>query len=62
MSWANELYDAVIVSGIYEGRIGKATKPNEVGNVMFYPQEGKNPYCVCKNKNDIQYTGEEGDR
>ena len=50
-----ELY--VITKGAYEGRVGFINKnlPGyKYGNVMFYPIEGKNPYCVCKNVSDIR--------
>lgn len=36
-----------VVSGRYIGRIGWATKVNQVGNIMFYPLEGEHPYVVC---------------
>jgi len=47
----------VITKGAYEGRVGFINKnlPGyKYGNVMFYPIEGKNPYCVCKNVSDIK--------
>lgn len=37
----------IVVSGEYTGRIGRATKPNDLGLVMFYPKEGRYPYAVC---------------
>lgn len=42
-----------VISGIYVGRIGWATKVNRVGNVMFYPLEGQYPYRVCLSQTSI---------
>lgn len=44
-----------VIKGEYEGRIGMATAPNQMGLVMFYPIEEKNPYRVCLAKEDVEY-------
>lgn len=49
---------AIVITGIYQGRTGVATNPNKIGNVMFYPKEGKNPYRVCLSKDKIKYINE----
>lgn len=46
---------AIVITGKYQGREGMATEPNRVGNVMFYPKEGKNPYRVCLNQKEVKY-------
>lgn len=46
---------AKVINGKYAGRVGEATPPNKVGNVMFYPVEGKYPYRVCLSVSDICY-------
>ena len=46
---------AKVVNGEYKGRGGEATEVNEVGNVMFYPEEGIHPYRVCLNIRDIKF-------
>ena len=46
---------AIVVSGRYLGRIGKATEPNQYGNVMFYPIEGIYPYRVCLKAEQIHF-------
>lgn len=43
-----------VIKGQYIGREDKFTKPNHLGLVMFYPKEGKYPYRVCLNKNDVK--------
>lgn len=55
------LYPAIIIEGDYIGRVGNATHPNEFGNVMFYPIEGKNPYRICKIASEVRFTGTEGE-
>lgn len=45
----------IVIIGKYQGREGMATEPNKVGNVMFYPKEGKSPYRVCLGKDKIKY-------
>ena len=53
-----ELY--VITSGIYKGRKGyvDASISKKTGNVMFYTVEGKHPYRVCKDKNEVEVYNE----
>ena len=53
--WRTVMKKARIINGKYVGRIGMATAPNEVGNVMFYPVEGEFPYRVCLSVVDICY-------
>ena len=50
-----QLYKAKVIKGKYSGRIGKATRPNSLGLVMFYPIEGVHPYCVCLKHDEIEY-------
>ena len=51
----NDLHKARIISGNYKGRRGYATSINPYGNVMFYTDEGYNPYCICKEASEISY-------
>lgn len=44
----------MVIDGKYTGRIGKATSVNSYGNVMFYSEEGANPYRVCLKAEDVQ--------
>lgn len=44
----------IVVDGKYTGRIGEATPANSYGNVMFYSEEGTNPYRVCLKAEDVQ--------
>ena len=37
-----------------KGRKGKATMPNELGLVMFYPEEGIHPYRVCLSREEVE--------
>lgn len=53
--WRTVMKKARIINGKYVGRIGMATAPNEVGNVMFYPVEGEFPYRACLSVVDICY-------
>lgn len=52
-------FRAAITKGndwIEAGRTGKATYPvNKYGNVMFYPIDGKAPYCICLREGDIEW-------
>lgn len=43
----------LVIRGKYQGKIGKATFPNEAGNIIFYPQD-KVPYRVCLCQKDIK--------
>ena len=51
----NCLIPAIVTSGEYKYKVGKATLPNQHGNVMFYPKERKYPYSICKRVNEIEY-------
>ena len=48
------MVNVLVVKGNYKGRIGMADfTPSKYGNVMFYPQEGSNPYRVCLKTEDV---------
>ena len=50
-----KLYKAKVIDGNYKGRIGRATEPNKLNLVMFYPIEGTHPYRVCLSADNIKY-------
>lgn len=43
-----------VIDGKYIGRKGKVERFSDTTNVMFYPIEGKNPYCVCLKNEDVK--------
>lgn len=47
-----------VIDGKYIGRKGKVKRFSDTTNVMFYPIEGKNPYCVCLKNEDIKEIAE----
>lgn len=51
-----DMKNAIVIKGDYKGRVGKAdfTNVHKTGNIMFYPIEGKCPYRVCLDKEDIR--------
>ena len=46
--------EVIIIKGEYKGRKGKATMQNELGLVMFYPEEGIHPYRVCLSSEEVE--------
>lgn len=46
--------EVIVIKGKYEGRKGKATIPNKLGLVMFYPEEGIHPYRVCLANEEVK--------
>ena len=51
-----EMYQ--VIGGKYIGRKGKVERFSDTTNVMFYPIEGKNPYCVCLKNEDVKEIAE----
>ena len=51
--------EVIVIKGKYKGRKGKATMQNELGLVMFYPEEGIHPYRVCIKAEDIKILNED---
>lgn len=50
-------YPVKIIKGKYKGMLGWTPneKPNKLGNIMFYSNQGFYPYRVCVNKEDFEY-------
>jgi hypothetical protein len=51
----NKLFPAMIIKGEYSGLEGLATPMNVYGNVLFYPNDGIEPYRLCLKIEYVKY-------
>lgn len=49
---------AKIIAGTYKGVYGWCDEVNRYGNVMFYPDDKKPVYCICKKAEEVEYINE----
>lgn len=58
MQQNENLKKAKIINGSYAGTVGVSTDINKYGNVMFYPNNSKPVYRVCKSAKEVEFINE----